>query len=202
MFIYIKMDKQPIIPNENLIKLNEIKCFEHQNNTLVGICNDKNCKEKTKYMCIDCMFEKHSGHSGIKLNIIEDKYKEKLKNELNKINFISSEYINFEINLRHKIDNMKIKINNILENFYKNYIEKIKKENNINEYKGLNIIKDNYPPNNKEQLSKMVEELLNIYNNINNKEEEKDKDEKSYFNNYNDVIDKKLIQQKNIYKNF
>ena len=49
-----------------MLKLNELKCFEHHNNPIVGICNDQNCKIKTKYMCLDCIFEKHSGHVGIK----------------------------------------------------------------------------------------------------------------------------------------
>ena len=152
-------------------------------------------------MCIDCIFENHSGHKGIKLNIIEDIYKEKIKNELNKINSISSDYINLEINLRHKVDDMKIKISNMLEDFYQNFIKKVKNENNMKEDEGLKIIKENYPPKNKEQLIMITEELLNIYNNVNEKKEEVIKGKK-YFDDYKNLINEKMDSFVNYLKKF
>ena len=37
--------------NEIQFKLDNINCFKHPNNKIVGICNDKNCKNEDKFMC-------------------------------------------------------------------------------------------------------------------------------------------------------
>ena len=81
------MEAPTIIPQkENIkrIKLKEIKCIFHSNNNIVGVCNDQNCKEKSKYIWVDRIFEKHSWQVGIKSNLLEDNY-------LNKINKILTE---------------------------------------------------------------------------------------------------------------
>ena len=56
-------------------------------------------------LCVDCIFESHSGHQGIKAEVIEDLYKKKLNNHPD------DEYIKFGMNLKNKIDEIKNKIN-------------------------------------------------------------------------------------------
>ena len=119
----IKMDAAPgLVPNEIQFKLDNINCFKHPNNKIVGICNDKNCKNEDKFMCVDCIFESHSVHQGIKAEVIEDLYKQKLNNHQD------DEYIKFEKNLKSKIDEIKNKINEGLEKIYKEILENYKKK--------------------------------------------------------------------------
>ena len=45
------MDSHPgLTPKESQFKLNDINCFKHPNNKIVGICIDKNCKNEDKYI--------------------------------------------------------------------------------------------------------------------------------------------------------
>ena len=148
------------------IKLNNINCYEHSKNKIVGICNDKNCKHKNKYMCVDCIFDNHSGHVGIKINQIENFYEEQYKKYSNENISIDNEYKAFENNLKNKINDLKNKINNDLDLFYKNILQELKKTK-LDNYEEMKNIRNNYPPNNKEQLNKIIEELLKLYNNTN-----------------------------------
>ena len=187
-----------IIQSVGLLKLNELKCFEHQNNPIVGICNDDNCQIKTKYMCLDCMFEKHSGHKGIKSNIIEEIYNQKMKKYLIRNGKIKPEYHNFEEMLRNKINEMKNTISKYLDQFYHNTLEEVKKDKSI--YGEINLINQIYPPKNSDQLNKIISELLNLYNNPNN-HKETILDEKG-FSKYEDLIQKKFISLESYIKEF
>ena len=67
----------PPISNINEINLSNIKCSEpfHKNNPIVGICIDPKCTNNNKFMCLDCIFDKHSTHKGIKSQEIEELFK-------------------------------------------------------------------------------------------------------------------------------
>ena len=156
------------------IKLNNINCYEHPKNKIVGICNDKNCKHKNKYMCVDCMFDNHSGHVGVKINQIENFYKEQYNKYSNENLSIDNEYKAFENNLKNKINEVKNKINNYLDLFYKNILQELSKTK-LDIYEEMKNIRNNYPPNNKEQLNKIIEELLKLYNNTNSDNNNKNK---------------------------
>ena len=75
-------------PTINDFKLNNMNCFEqnHQNNTIiVGICIDKKCNIENKFMCLDCIFDLHNGHIGIKSKEIEEIVNKNLKENNNLI---------------------------------------------------------------------------------------------------------------------
>ena len=165
-----------LTPNENQFRLNSINCYKHPKNQLVGVCNDKNCGNKDKFMCLDCIFESHSGHVGIKSNVIEDIYKENFNNYYEKNKILNDEYIKFEKKLKSKINEIKHKINRDLDQFYNNILKEIKNVNNkLYDFEEMNIIKNNYPPKNKEELNKLMDVLIKLYNNKNNINYQEDK---------------------------
>ena len=57
--------------------------------------------------------------------------------------------------LRNKIDEFKIKINQYIEEYYNNVLKIFNENIKLNEGNSNNIILQNYPPNNKEQLHKL-----------------------------------------------
>ena len=197
------MSSLPIITQEKfMLKFNELKCFEHKNNPIVGICNDKNCKNKTKYMCLDCIFDKHSGHVGIKSNIIEDIYNKKIDNDLKQKGKLKVEYDNFERNLRNKINEMKDTINKILDEFYQKILKEIKKDKNLDICEEINLINKNYPPKNEEQLNILIEELLKLYNNENSNIINNNILNEKEFSYYEDEIRLKFISLESYLKQF
>ena len=126
-------------------------------------------------MCVDCIFESHSGHQMIKSGVIEDLYNQKKNNYSGPNKNLDDEYLKFEKNLKNKIDEIKSKLNEGVEKLYKVILEDFKKaKNKINNSEDadvdvdMDIIINNYPPKNKEELNKLVEELLKLYNNKNN----------------------------------
>ena len=74
--------------------------------------------------------------------------------------------------LRNKIDEFKIKINQYIEEYYNNFLKIFNEKFKLNEGNSNNIILQNYPPNNKEQLLKLKNELLYLYDNKDKKENE------------------------------
>ena len=64
---------------------------------------------------------------------------------------------------------MKNKINKALDEFYQKIIKEIKKDKERNICEEINLFNKNYPPKNEEELNKLIEGLLQLYNNINNK---------------------------------
>ena len=169
------MEAPPTIePNEFQFKLDNINCFKHPKNKIVGICNDKNCKNKDKFMCVDCIFESHSGHKAIKSGVIEDLYRQNLNNNSDQNKSSNDEYTKFERNLRRKTDEIKNKINEGLEKLYNEILEDFKQTKNIkiNNSEYMDIVKNNYPPKNKEELNKLIEALIRLYNNKNNENNE------------------------------
>ena len=51
-----------------------INCIEenNKNNPIIGIFIDKKYNNENKFMCLDCIFDKHNGHIGIKSKEIEE----------------------------------------------------------------------------------------------------------------------------------
>jgi len=98
-------------PTINDFKLNNINCFEqnHQNNPIVGICIDKKCNIENKFMCLDCIFDLHNGHIGIKSKEIEEIVNKNLKENNNLIETFNKKYNEFKKMLRNKIDEFKKK---------------------------------------------------------------------------------------------
>lgn len=192
------MDAPPALkPKESQFKLDNINCFKHPNNKIVGICIDQNCKNEDKYMCVDCIFESHSGHQMIKSGVIEDLYNQKKNDHSGPNKNVNDEYSKFEKNLKSKIDEIKIKLNESVEKLYKVILEDFKKATNIkNNSEDVNvdmdIIINNYPPKNKEELNKLVGELIKLYNNKNNTNNE-DNINKPTPNNINNQEDKLWI---------
>lgn len=191
------MSAPPSVGSQEIInlKISNIQCFDHPNNKIIGICNDNNCKIKNKYICVDCMFESHSGHKGIKLNLLEDYCINKINSIKSKNEFINSEYLKFEKNLRIKIDAIKNKINNILESFYEINLRKINNNKFIAPEPIINEIKKNYPPTSKNQLNQLLAMLLKLYNSNNNKEKENKIYEskiEEIFKNYEEQIQVKI----------
>jgi len=146
------------------------------------------------------MFESHSGHVGIKSNVIEDLYKQNLNiySEQNKI--LNEEYLKLEKNFKSKIDVIKNKINEHLEKLYKSILDEIKiKVNNINNCEKINEIKNNYPPKSKEELNKIIEVLLKLYNNKENINYQKDNLLiENIFSDYNAIFQEKMENLENI----
>ena len=157
----------PPISNINDFNLNKINCFElnHQNNPILGICNDPKCDNNNKFMCVDCIFGNHSGHIGIKINEIEKIVSKKLEEYHKQNENFNKNYNEFKIFLRNKVNELKDKINNYIEDYYTNFLKKINQICIINE---IDNIQKKYPPKNKEDLNKLGKELLDLYNNKNN----------------------------------
>lgn len=128
------MNEPPKISPITDIKLSNLNCFEHQNKKIVGICNDSNCKLKNKYMCVDCMFENHSGHKGIKSDLLEENYINKLNLALSAEKNLNFELQKFKENLRIKIDTIKNKVNNFLEQLYQIVLKDIYENANVKSY--------------------------------------------------------------------
>ncbi len=158
-------------PTISEFKLNNINCIEenHKNNPIIGICIDKKCNTENKFMCLDCMFDKHNGHIGIKSTEIEEIINTNIKEMNNNNEIFNKKYNEFKKMLRNKIDEFKIKINQYIEEYYNNVLKIF---NELNEGNSINIILQNYPPNNKEQLLKLKNELLYLYDNKDKKENE------------------------------
>ena len=182
------MDAPPIsTPEKSQFKLDNINCFKHPNNKIAGICIDKNCKNEDKYI-----FESHSGHQMIKSGVIEDLYNQKKNDHSGPNKNVNDEYSKFEKNLKSKIDEIKIKLNESVEKLYKVILEDFKKATNTkNNSEDVNvdmdIIINNYPPKSKEELNKLVGELIKLYNTEGNINMPKP-------NNINNEEDKLLIQ--------
>ncbi len=187
-------------PTISEFKLNNINCIEenHKNNPIVGICIDKKCNIENKFMCLNCMFEKHNGHIGINLIEIEKNINMNLKEKKN-YEIFNQKYNEFKKMLRNKIDEFKNKMNQYIEEYYNNFLKIFNDNFNLNDGNSINIILENYPPKNKEQLFKLKNELLNLYENKDKKENEIKKEQ--ILNNYK-KYEKCLINGLNNLENY
>ena len=188
-------------PSINEFKLSNINCIEenHKNNPIVGICIDKKCNNENKFMCLDCMFDKHNGHIGIKSKEIEEIINMNLK-EKNKNNEIfNQKYDEFKKMLRNKIDEFKIKMNKYIEEYYNNFLKIFNEKLKFNKGNSISNILENFPPKNKEQIFKLKDELLNLYENKDKKENENKKEQ--ILNNYK-IYEKCLINGLNNLENY
>ena len=157
----------PPLSNSFDFKLNSIKCIElnHENNPIVGLCQDLKCERKNKLMCLDCIFDHHGGHIGIKSKEIEEivqkKYKEFQNNQYGK------QIDDFKKKIRKIIDDFKIIINNQIENYYINVLKSLEEKTKLKKENQIKIIIDSYPPKNQEDFYKIENELLNLCKNKN-----------------------------------
>jgi hypothetical protein len=101
--------------------------------------------------------------------------------------------------LRNKIDEFKNKMNQYIEEYYNNFLKIFNDNFNLNDGNSINIILENYPPKNKEQLFKLKNELLNLYENKDKKENEIKKEQ--ILNNYK-KYEKCLINGLNNLENY
>ena len=193
------MEAPPIFTLDS-INLSSIDCYQHPKNKIVGICVDKNCKAQNKCMCLDCMFENHSCHAGIKINKIENKYKEKYDAYLLENRTIEKEYNNCKNNLKNVINKLKNDINKDLDLLYENAVEELKKKTKLGNYEEISNIQKNFPPNNKEQLNILIEKLLILYN----KDNETNKKEliENYLKNYDRKLNEKVESLKQLINNY
>ena len=139
-------------PTINDFKLNNINCFEenHQNNPIVGICIEQTCNIENKFMCLDCIFDKHNGHFGIKSKEIEEIVNKNLKENNHLIKTLNQKYNEFIKILRNKIDEFKIKMNKYIEELYNNIIKTVNENIKLNEGNLNKIIEEYFPSKNKE----------------------------------------------------
>jgi hypothetical protein len=123
-------------------------------------------------MCLDCIFDKHNGHFGIKSKEIEEIDNKDLKENNNLIKTFNQKYNEFVKILRNKIDEFKIKMNEYFEEYYDNFMIIFNENFKLKEGNLIKIIEENFPSKNKKQLFKLKDELLYLYNNKDKKENE------------------------------
>jgi len=178
-----KNDLNDIILNDNdlsefikKIDLTTQFCQLHKN-LIIGLCIDKDCKEKNKLLCQKCLFREHKKHDIIEIEEYNDKFKEniikgvKVISELKDMNQNKNDK---EIDL--KISNLKLYINELfkenIESFISSIFQKIIKgdENFLNQKKIK--LKNNFPIDNLDkqvEISNLVSSLTNMNINFNDK---------------------------------
>ena len=168
-------DKHLILNNKNNINEHVIESFILKNkfckNHLYKI-NEFYCNNCQKYICKECLEKYHSNHNNINLYINNDKIKEKLKSNIEKIENINRYQLKKFNNLITKtrnnfteISDYKKTIVNIKKNIINNY------ENNHELYYNIkNVVFIGKEFNNKKELSNNCNELYNkfSYNQVNN----------------------------------
>ena len=190
----------PPLSNTNYFKLSNMNCSEpnHQNNPIVGICIDEKCQIENKFMCLDCIFDNHSTHKGVKSQELEEIFQQNLK-EFQNTKILNKEKNNEMKNfLKEKIDKFKKNINKYIDEYYNKCLNKIEKNTEINKENEINMIQDNFPPKNNDQLLKLKEGLLLLYKN--HKENNQKKNE--YNNNHESYKIIILDELKNCEKSF
>lgn len=60
------------------LKSKGLKCPTHNGSPIIGFCIDKNCKNKNKFLCVDCAFNIHHQHKVIKLKELDGLVKKKM----------------------------------------------------------------------------------------------------------------------------
>jgi hypothetical protein len=157
--------------------LSQILCKEHPYQKIVGICTDKRCNEEEKYMCVECIFGKHSGHVGTKAGDIENIYKEISEVNYNLDKIINMKYSELADKLKKAKEELKKKVEKIIDDYYyKEIIElknlykfKLKEQlDNINRYK---------IPKNKDELIQLANEFIILHDNKDIIDLAKDKNE-------------------------
>ena len=148
------------------------KCEKHNEN-FIQYC--ENCNQN---LCFQCHNE-HMSHKIINLEIIE---KDKIKIELENTGKIINEVKSFVEDLKNKLNN----VTKNLENFYniaKNFVDNYKVENrnyyilqNLKEIRNFNtnLLIELKSICNEESFFKKFEQIMDIYNKINTKIEEKE----------------------------
>ena len=133
---------------------------------IIGLCIDKDCKEKNKLICQKCLFKNHKKHDIIEIEEYEDKFKEKIikeeKNisELKNKNNISDIYQTSELrkNINELIDQ---KIETFISSIHKKAINL--KENSFNQK--IIKLKKYYPIDNLDKQVEIINLILSIINN-------------------------------------
>ena len=170
------------------LELNNLNCQlqNHSSAQIIGFCIDKNCKEKNKFICSECIFDVHAQHRLVKIKelskIIEIKYKN-YKLSLEKEKELTNIYRKNEVKQKEQIEDLKKYLFEEIEKKIKNFLEELKKKydelNNINakDFTNLKDYEDffigNAAPIQKPDLTKLSEICFNIYTD-NNKDTNKD----------------------------
>ena len=170
------------------LELNNLNCQlqNHSSAQIIGFCIDKNCKEKNKFICSECIFDVHAQHRLVKIKelskIIEIKYKN-YKLSLEKEKELTNIYRKNEVKQKEQIEDLKKYVFEEIEKKIKNFLEELKKKydelNNINAKDFTNLkdqedfFKGNAAPIQKPDLTKLSEICFNIYKD-NNKDTNKD----------------------------
>lgn len=129
----------------------------------------------------------------IKSNEVEDIYRQNLNAGSEQNKGLSDESKKFVNNLKSKIDEIKNKINKELDQFYNDFLKEINNKNDIVDIsEEMNKIKNNYPPKNKEELNKLIDSLVKLYNNKKNNNQEDKSTIKKNLNDYESLYQEKL----------
>ena len=133
------------------INITTQNCQVHKN-LIIGLCIDKDCKEKNKLLCQKCLFKEHKKHDVIEIEEYSDKVKENminLKKIISEIKEIKENkgYWNKEYGL--KITEIKKNINLLIDQKVESFISPIfeKIMNEKEKFLNQKIIKfkKNYP---------------------------------------------------------
>ena len=112
--------------------LNSLNCQlqNHCAGQILGFCIDKNCKEKNKFACSECIFDVHAQHRLIKTrelsNLIQIKY-DNYKQCLGKEKELIDIYKKCEIKQKEQIEDFKKHIFEEIEKRIKNFEDELKK---------------------------------------------------------------------------
>ena len=154
------------------IDLNTQYCQLHKN-LIIGLCIDKDCKEKNKLICQKCIFREHKKHDITEIQENNDKFREnvikgeKLILEMNDINE-NKKFSDKKLEL--KISELKLYVNELIKKKVESFIypvfDKITKKNENFFNQTILKIKNNYPIDN---LDKQVEikNLILLFENMN-----------------------------------
>ena len=117
---------------------------------IVGLCIDKDCKEKNKLLCQKCLFREHKKHDIIEIEEYNDKFKENIIKEekiISELKDIDKNKNDKEFDL--KISDLKMYINELfkekLESFISSIFNKVIKGNENFLNQKIMRLKNNYP---------------------------------------------------------
>ena len=144
---------------------------------IVGLCIDKDCKEKNKLLCQKCLFREHKKHDIIVIEEYNDKFKENIiKDEkiISELKDIDKNKNDKELDL--KISDLKMHINELfkekLESFISSIFNKVIKGNKNFLNQKIMRLKNNYPIDNIDkqvEITNLVLSLANMNINFNDK---------------------------------
>jgi len=111
------------------INFMKMKCSEigHENNELIGYCTEKDCKCKSRFICLECIFNNHQKHTMMKLKELQDKINEKVltSNFRSKNQKFMSKLKETEDRINNEIELIRTNILEIINNKANNFMTEI-----------------------------------------------------------------------------